>query len=352
MKKLILLLFICAGSMCGFGQTASTEADKLLKSLVSEKSVMGASAGFAIDSEMVWDSAAGYFDDDEKAIFTVDTKVRIASISKPITAVAVMQLVEKDLIDINAPIQTYIEEYPKKITVKQLLSHTSGIDGYENAKEAETTENYPTLTEAMAVFMERELLFDPGTNYSYATYGYVVLGVVIERVTGLTFEYYIQQNIFDTAGMSNSGVDKFGIKETDSDLFHSKKKGKIKEAEENNLSNRIPGGGFYSTTNGMLKFGNALMNNTLLSEQTFTMMLEHHSLEKVNNGYGYGWFLYGQSPNEENSIIGHTGEQTGASGQFFIVPGKNLVVVVLSNTTRALKEVSRVAGNLIGFVLK
>ena len=95
--------------------------------------------------------------------------------------------------------------------------------------------------------------------------------------------------------------------------------GKFKDAKPNNLSNRVPGGGFYSTTSDLLRFGNALLNNTLINKETLQLMIQHHSLEKVNNSYGFGFYLYRKQPNE-GGIYGHSGAQTGSSSQLFIVP--------------------------------
>ena len=95
-----------------------------------------------------------------------------------------------------------------------------------------------------------------------------------------------------------------------------------------------------------MHFGAALVNNTLVSEATLKLMTEHHSLEKVNNSYGFGFFLYGQAP-DVGSVIGHSGAQTGASAQFFVIPKWKTVIVALSNTSGAGREVSGVAGQLI-----
>ncbi len=131
-------------------------------------------------------------------------------------------------------------------------------------------------------------------------------------ISGKTFEEYMQKNIWDKAKMANTGVEKFGIKMNNKSELYSRNngKGKAKIAKENNLSNRIPAGGFYTTLGDMLKFGNAVLDNIFVRESTLKLMRQHHSLEKENNAYGFGWFLYASKPNE-GDIIGHTGGQTG-----------------------------------------
>lgn len=353
MKKYTLILAAFLVSYVCVAQDKNEEVHVLLEKIVSEKKVMGVSAGYAVNGKTIAQSSAGYANKKANKKFTLETLVRMGSIAKPMTALAVMQLVEQGVLDLDVPIQTYIPDYPKhsktQITTRHLLSHTSGIAGYKNGRESNTTVNYPTLYDALSLFKNRKLLFEPGTQYSYTTYGYTVLGVIIERVSKQTFEEYMQKNIWEKAKMTNTGVDKFEIEiDNESKLYHRKKgKGKAKIAKENNLSNRIPAGGFYTTVGDMLKFGNAVLNNTFVKEETFALMRKHHSLEKKNNGYGFGWFLYGREPSPEDSIIGHPGGQTGSTSFLFIVPSKKTVSIILANTSRAQSVVDPIANELL-----
>lgn len=341
MKKLIILIALLFAFE---GKAQDKKANELIQQLVTEYNVAGAAAGYSVDGQTTWQTAAGHADKETEQKFEGRTITRLASIAKPMTAIAVMQLVEQGLIDLDVPIQTYIPDYPKQdktqITVRHLLSHTSGIGGYKNGKETETTEEYASLYDALVIFKDRDLLFEPGTRYNYSTYGYTVLGVIVARVSGLSFGEYMQKNIWDKAGMTNTGVQKYGQKKPNqSSLYQQNSKGKVREGKENNLSNRIPGGGVYSNVEDMLKFGNAVINNTLVKESTMTLMRQHHSLEKEANGYGFGWFLYNPKP-DEGAIIGHSGEQTGSATQLLIVPSLKTVLVVLTNTSGTYKYVT------------
>ncbi|WP_323789383.1 serine hydrolase domain-containing protein [Psychroserpens sp.] len=350
-KSVFSRIFLFLFSIVVVAQTRTENSKVLLDSLYNDGHVIGASAGYLVDGEILWESAIGYANKDEKQKFNLDTQVRTASIAKSMTAVAVMQLVAKGLIDLDKPIATYIPEFIQKgdikITTKHVLSHTSGISAYKNSKEVENKTDFNSLKEAYDVFKDRKLRFEPGTEFFYTSYGYVVLGLLIENVSGMPYETYMQKNIWDTAGMINTGVEKFDVtRENASALYHKQNKGKLKKATPNNLSNRIPGGGFYSTTTDVLLFGNALLNNTLISEESLGLMTQHHSLEKVNNSYGFGFFLYGKQPNE-GSIFGHGGAQTGSSTQLFVVPSLKTVIAVMSNTSGSGTAVSTVAGQLI-----
>ncbi len=350
--KIFITLLTLTLSINGVAQKKSNTLQNQLRKIVKDKMVIGVAAGYAVDGTIIDTVVAGYADKSVAKLFELDTKLRMGSIAKPMTALAVMQLVEQGKIDLDTPIQTYLPDYPKQsktqITTRHLLSHTSGISGYKDGRESNTTTQYATLYDALELFKNRKLLFEPGTQYSYSTYGYTVLGAIMEQVTGQTFESYMQKNVFKKAGMTNTGIEKFKVQlENQSRLYHRNNgKGKAKLAKENNLSNRLPAGGFYTTLEDMLKFGNAVLNNVFVKKETLTLMRQHHSLEKENNAYGFGWFLYNPKPNE-GAIIGHPGGQTGCTSFLFIVPEKKAVSVILSNTSRAQSSIDPIANNLL-----
>jgi len=340
---LIFTAIFCLFQITGFAQAPADTADVLLQKLVSDEHVIGAAAGIMTDGEIAWQSAVGYANEKQDKAFTISTITRPASIAKSMTAIAVMQLYEQGKLELDTPIQTYLPSFPKKpagdITVRQLLSHTSGIKNYKNTREVENKTHYPTLTAAVDVFKDRDLDFKPGESFSYASYNYVVLGLIIERVSGMTFENYMQKNIWAKAGMTNTSVEKLDENVPNKSLlYHKSKRGKIKPAKPNDLSNRVPGGGFQTTLGDMLRFGNAVIEHQLIRAETLELMTQIHSLEKEGNPYGFGWFLYGPKPNE-NLVIGHSGEQTGAAAQLMVIPKNKTVIVVLANTSGSWREV-------------
>jgi CubicO group peptidase (beta-lactamase class C family) len=356
MKSFTISLFVFLAIYHLSAQTSPT-ADELLANAIAAQQFAGITAGIAVGDEITWLGAAGYCSEDRQTPCNIDTRHRIASISKTFTAVAALQLSEKGLLDFDLPIAHYLPDYPsvaaQKITARQLLHHTAGIGGYESGKEAETTQEYATLAEAIMIFQDRPLLFEPGTKYQYSTYGYVLLGRVIEVASGAAFNDYLQVNIFDKVGMPHSGVEVFGKEYPNkSAFFYRTKKGKIKNATPNNLSNRVPGGGIYSNATDLLKFGQALLNGTLVSDSSLALMQTYPDVDRSeNNPYGMGLFLYGDNPTF-GPVIGHTGEQTGAAGQLMLLPEKGIVVVVLSNTSHALRDAFQLSVELFSLVAK
>lgn len=336
---------------CAIIFAQETVAKQLVDELVNSNKTVGVSAAYMANDSIMWLYASGYADKTSNKKFQPSTINRIASISKPITAVAIMQLVEQGKIDLNKSIQTYVPEFPKKkkgtITVRHLLEHSSGIKGYKNSKERQNEQEYATLLDAMHFFKDRKLDFKPGTAYGYTTYGYVVLGVIIERASNQTYASYIQENILDKAGMTNTGIVKYQKPhENQSSLYHNHHKKGIVDGVENNLSNRIPGGGYYSTVEDLLKFAKAIINNTLISRETLNSMLLDNGLKDHGNPYGFGFLMYNPKPNI-SALIGHGGEQTGVSSQLMIMPDHKIASVVLANTSGSYKEVIQLSARLI-----
>jgi len=352
MKNLFIVALLLTASSYGQVDASKKEsAEKILAELVHTHKAVGAVAGVLEIDQFMWYSAQGHMDFKMKTKINTETLIRTASIAKSMTAVAVMQLYEKGDIELDKPVQHYIKEFPRNvkgdITIRQLLNHSSGIKGYASNNERENKKNFETLTAAMSVFVDRETIGIPGNEYNYTTYGYVVLGVLIERVTGMSFEAYIKEHIWHKAGMTHTGVEKHDESaQNKSKLFHKNKRDKIKKVKKpNDLSNRVPGGGFHTTVVDMLKFGEAVLNNTLVKPETLALMLENNGLRKEGNPYGFGWFLYGGKSGHAD-VYGHSGGQTGASTQLLIIPSRKTVIVVMSNTSGGWGEVIGTAAQL------
>ncbi len=333
-------------------QSPFEEQNAKFKKVFQDDGHLGMLAAYSINGKIVWSQSAGYRDAETQKPFDENTLTRVASLAKPMTAVACMQLVEKGQLDLDLKIQTYIPFYPEHpegiITTRMLLAHTSGMGAYEKKEEKLNEVEYATMKDAAKVFQDRPLKFKPGTEFAYTTYGYVVLGLIIEEISQMSFEDYMLKNIWEPSGMTNTSVENRSIKnENRSQCYH--KKGKNKKAklfEPYSLSNRIPAGGLETTLGDLLNFGQAVIDHTLISEVSFQEMTTVDVLPKDGNPYGCGWFLYGQKGNE-NALIGHGGGQIGANTQLIIVPSQKLVVVALSNTSGTSNAISKLTIELM-----
>jgi len=353
MKTFCTILLLICFKLSTFAQDKGPKASQVLDDAVNKQECVGIAAGVSIQGATKWSDAKGYADSKTKTAFSTQTKNRIASITKPMTAVAILQLMEQKKLKLDDPISKYIASLPehiKPITIQQLLEHSSGINAYKSNKEQRNKKEYKSMEEAMALFISRELLAAPGTAFNYTSYGYVVLGLIIEKTSGLSYEDYLKKNIWEKAGMQNTGVEDYGVSYSNkASLYHRNSKGKTKAAEATNLSDRIPGGGVYSTVEDLLKFGDAILTDRLITDASKQWMIKDNGFKKVGNPYGLGWYLYGENPDHGN-VFGHNGAQIGSSCFLMLLPEKNTSIVVMSNTSGAMSTVSRISVQLFGLI--
>lgn len=314
------------------------KSEALLNEVISFQESAGVTAGIFKDGKIVWVDAAGYLAVEDKIAFNTETLNRTASIAKPMTAIAILQLHERNKLHIDDPIQKYLPSFPDnnedKITIRHLLHHNSGITAYQSESEAFPTINYTSLEEAIDVFKNRSLRFNPGTDYHYTTYGYVVLGAIVEKASGMTFRDYMKINIWNRVNMQNTDVEIYGsVYPNKAKLYYKQPNGEIVPDAVTNLSVKVPGGGFYSTTEDLLRFGKAILTNEFIKPETFDLMMTNPGTKSRGNPYLMGWFQYGDKNSRHGSIIGHSGSQSGTSTQLMIYLEQKIVVVVLANTS-------------------
>jgi len=337
MRKLISIVLISTLSSCS---SQNANPDSLLKTYCDKSKSMGMVAGFSKGGKQ-WVSSIGYANQDQNKLMTNDTRVRLASVSKTITAVALMQLVEKGQVSLDDKVLDYLGDLPSHfsdVTIRHLLNHSSGVRSYKSSKERRNYKEYASLADAATIFIVDELEMLPGSAYAYSTYGYVLLGLVIEKVTGVNYGDYLKANVFQPAGMGFTGIERIdSISEFQSTVYHKNSKGKVKQEKRSNLSDRIPGGGIYSTVGDMLLFGQALLDYKLVSKASFDLMMTDSGLKKEGNPYGMGLFLYGENPKYGN-VVGHSGGQLGASVQLMLLTDIKAVTFVASNTSSVWED--------------
>lgn len=339
MKKLFKINFIIFFFISFVWQFSFPQQDKIklfnnyLEEYIVNKHVPSISAGVLRDDKILWLGAKGFIDLENDAPATDNSLYRIASISKPITAVAIMQLYEKGLIDLDKEVRTYIPSFPEKkwkFTVRQLLNHTSGIRNYRDG-EFHSKNFYSSTSEAIKVFAYDSLMFEPGTKYAYSSLAYSLLAAIIESVTKLSFEEYLINNIFIPADMHHTFVDK------QKEIVFNRVKGYEKNylrqfvnAPLADLSIKVAGGGLISTSKDLLLFSNSLLQGKLLKTSTFDMMCKRTELKSgVAIDYGLGFSL--NFENDSLKSIYHVGGGTGFSTMLLIYPKENLTTVNLIN---------------------
>ena len=307
---------------------------------MSRQNIPALSVAIVQDNEIRFQGAYGIADLEHFVPAKTFTVYRIASTSKPITAVAAMQLVESGKLDLDAPIQKYVPNFPVKnfpVTTRQILAHLSGVRGYKQG-EGERTIRYNTLTDALAIFKDDPLEGEPGTRFLYTTYGYTLLGAVIEGASGMSFMDYLREHIFKPAGMLHTTVDDiFAIIPNRARGYTPRVFGQLDGNYRNPVlmdsSYKIPGGGLVSSAEDMARFAIAVQNGVLVKPETFAEMSKSRkTADGRATGYGYGWYVGGSLGfSADPEAVWHGGVQPGFTSDLVILPKKRFAVVILTN---------------------
>jgi Beta-lactamase class C and other penicillin binding proteins len=266
-KAVIALLLLCAtraalAQQSGLPPEKLREIERLITMEMSRQSIPGMSIAVAGPGNTYWSNGYGMAELENFVPAKASTVYRLASISKPITAVAAMQLVQAGKLDLDAPVQKYVPQFPKKqwpVTTRQLLGHLGGVRHYKNDAEPYSTRHYPSIGEALKAFEDDPLVHEPGTKYLYTTFGFVLAGAVVEGAAGMPYREYLQKNIFEPAGMTGIQMDDvYALIPNRSRGYFRRRTAEVENAALADTSNKVPGGGMVSTSGDLVKFALAL----------------------------------------------------------------------------------------------
>ncbi len=313
------------------------KADKVLSRLVDEKKVPGISITVLQKGKTVLQKGYGYADlenktpiDPRKSIF------RIASVSKNIAATALAHMVNDGLIDLDSSFYTYVPYYPKKkwdFTIRQLASHTAGIRGYRGT---EYGLNRPyTIKESIEIFKGDELLFEPGSDYLYNSFDWVLISLAMQEVSGIPFEEYVQDTVLKPLEMGNTiapNVAKSTVEIPRLTKFYSKNRlGGFRTAIPVDNYFKLAGGGYLSTSEDIAKFGQAYLDEEVLTKDILSPFLTSEISNGKKTYYGLGWQV--SEDKKGRPYYGHVGNGVGGYSNFFVYPEKQMVFSILTNCT-------------------
>jgi CubicO group peptidase (beta-lactamase class C family) len=352
MKKILgLALVILSSATWVNSQSFESEIDSLGLSVFTDQNGPGGVILIAKDGKTIYQKAFGKANLELDVDLTPESVFQIGSMTKQFTAVAILQLEEEGKLDVNHSVSRYIPDYPSgdQITLHHLLTHTSGIKDFTKMKAIrDIAKQDLTPTELVDFFKNEPVDFQPGEKFDYNNSGYVVLGHIIELVSGETYADYIQKYIFDKAGMCHSGY------ASDAALVNNRAYGYHQKAQgfvnKNSISFNIPfsSGALMSTAGDMLKWQNALNQDLLLSANTLNKVFTKY---KLNNGdeftYGYGWHLkdINGTPTRE-----HGGSIFGFKSMGVYIPSEDIYVLGLSNCD--CHSPTKVVGEMAALALK
>ena len=294
----------------------------------------GASVTVLRNGRQIWSQGLGFSDIENNLRVTPLTKFRIGSISKSITAVAMEALVEEGKLDLDAPIQKYVQAFPAKgypITARELAGHLAGLRHYRG-DEFLSNRHYATVTESLDIFKNDTLLSKPGDKYNYSTYGFVLLSAVMEGAVGEPFLSYVKRRVFDPIGMRNTTAEFPDSIIAYRSRFYTRKDSlsSIVNAPAVDLSNKWAGGGFISTTQDLARFGQAMIDGKVLKRASIqAMWTPQHTADGKATTYGMGWAINTDSTGR--TAYSHSGGSVGGTALLVVYPREQLVFAFLFN---------------------
>jgi CubicO group peptidase (beta-lactamase class C family) len=344
----------------GYSGIGELELKGRVEGILNRWPAVGLAVGVVRDGRLEFFHGHGVADIASNTLVTEDTVFRIGSVTKPFTAIAVMQLWEQGLVDLDAPANDYLRAYtliPAKAahrpaTVRQLLTHSAGIldvrhvsdlrhagltpsDGRPPLLSVKIGEPLPTLAEYFRGGLR--VVAEPGTTFAYSNHGFATLGQIIEDVSGMALERYFRERIFEPLGMA------------DTDLVRSERLAS-RLATGYTLGRRgaeaVPdrdwigaaGGGIYSTTRDIARFAAALMagganeHGSILQPATLATMFEpHHRPDPRLPGWGLGFARAEAGPHR---VVGHDGILPGFNSELLVAPDDGLGVVAFTNGSK------------------
>jgi len=345
MKKSIVIILVLIIGFNSFGQTSSNKAIKksindVFESYAHYNRFIG-NVLISQDDKIIYKKSFGYADIDNHKKNNSHSIFSIASVTKPLTAVGIMKLVENGKLTLETTLHTYfpnfIPEHSKKITIRHLLNHSSGMqanigriddegNGFMPGKEA------ITLNELFEKFKDSELKFEPGTDYEYNNFGYTLLANIIERVSKQAYADYMEHAVFIPANMKNTTVDTYKSLQDKAFSHIGLGMENLKKYQSNIHASGIKGAGnINSTSIDLYNFMHALQNHKLLKQSSVDMLYGLTQQMNVNNSeYGIGWKIETKG---DEKLINHTGLLPGYTSIIGSLPKRNINIIILSNAT-------------------
>lgn len=315
----------------------SCQALKFLQTFQQNNHIPGFQVAVSLNGQTVLSEAVGYADVEKRLPVTSQTQFRLGSVSKALTSAALLKLMDDGRLNLDAPVQKYVPSFPTKpyhITTKQLAGHTAGIRHYRpnDVHDFVRTQHYKTATEALPIFQHDSLLFEPGTQYRYSSYGWNLIGAVIEGASGQSFLNYMNRNVWVPLGMTSTYGDRADSLMPNRSQFYSES-GQVAPYED--LSYKYAGGGLLSTADDLVRFGNSFLANTS-SDSSLVKLL--FTSQTTRDGkptyYGLGWNI-GRDKNGRR-IYWHDGDLSGSSAYLLIYPDDKLIVAFLANAPQGI----------------
>jgi len=345
MKKAIvvvmaLILGFNAFSQASYNKKLEESINEVFESYAHYNRFTG-SVLISQDDNIIYEKSFGYADIDNHKKNTKNSIFSIASVTKSLTAVGIMKLVEEGELTLETPIITYfpnfIPDFSKDITIRHLLNHSSGMQANVGRIDDQGNGLMPgknpiTLNELSEKFKDSKLKYEPGTGYEYNNFGYTLLAYIIENVTKLSYADYMEQAVFKPANMKNTAVNRYKVLNQRTFPHSGLGMNEFKKLTNSIHSSWIIGAGnINSTTGDLYNFMEALENGIVLKPATVDKLYSYTQSIGVNESeYGLGWKIENKGGEK---WVNHTGLLPGITSIIGSLPQRKIKIIILSNAT-------------------
>jgi serine beta-lactamase-like protein LACTB, mitochondrial len=291
----------------------------------------GLAVAVAADGKLVWSETCGFADLERRVGVVRTTQFGIGSVSKTLTAATAARLYQQGRLNLDAEVQRYVRDFPRRsspITARQLGGHLAGIRHYEG-REALSTERYDSVRSSLAIFEDDPLVGEPGERFSYSSYGFNLLGAVVEGAAGKPFATVVQRAVLTPLRMTRTRLDDRVSRSGRARFYEVTSSRKAVPAAQLDLSNRFPSGGFLSTAEDLARFGIGITDRAFIDADTQSLLFTSQKTSSGEpTGYGFG-FEVGESP--FGRVAGHTGNVVGGTAFLLVHPRTRVAVAMTTN---------------------
>lgn len=313
---------------------ALKKADRIVNKLIRKKKIPGVAITVIKENKTIWQEGYGYANiKDKTPVDPKKTIFRIASVSKPLSATVLAKLVEEKIITLDASLYEYVPYFPKKkydFTIRQLGGHLAGIRTYKGREFFNKKDL--SIREGVALFENDPLLFEPGTEYAYNSYDWVLISLAIQEETKTPFEKIIAEKVIVPLALENTFPDRNDDTIANKAVFYSKRgKRRFRIATQVNNYFKLAGGGYLSTSEDVAKLGNVYLKGDFIPDEIASQFTTAQEINGNSTYYGLGW--ESSMDTENRPYYGHTGNGIGGYAIFRVYPEQNMVFSMLMNVT-------------------
>lgn len=322
---------------CSRAPSFDQRATELGNDYLVESGVSGLVISVGKNGKIIWSKGFGFADVEQQVpADPALTKYRVGSTAKSMTAMAIGQLYEAGRLDLDAPVQEYVPDFPEKasvITTRMLAGHLAGIRHYRG-DEFFSDRAYSSVTQALSIFADDPLEVTPGSEFLYSTYGFNLISAIVEGAAGQDFLEYMEVNVFEPTGMTRTTADWVKPLIDYRSRYYTQEDGKLVNTPWVDNSNKWAGGGFLSTSEDLVRFGLAHLSDKHLKAETIELLwTSQETSSGEETGYGIGWGI--ASDEKSRQLIRHSGGSVGGITELRIYPNENVVVAIVTNTSPA-----------------